>query len=125
MTTSNLDFSGDIGRKRDLRFGLVVALLALFGLSLIAGWHDVAFAGHDHGYSSVTAADGVAHAGHDDDDENQPDHLAAHAALQNIDLPPVALTVLSQPRSAEVWHPASAVFGPLAVPVTDIRPPRG
>lgn len=125
MTSAGRPFQDNGGSRRGLRFGLILALLAVFGLLLIGGWHDMAFAGHDHAHSGVAATDGTALAHHDsDDDADQPDHVAAHATLHSVDLPPDASSAVPLRLAATPWNASLAVHGPLAAPAMDIRPPR-
>ena len=103
------------------RLGVLLTLLALFGLAVLSAWHE----NHpDLPYAApVTHATAAAASGH----SGQPDldHLMEHAALHAIGLPALPATVEAMPLAIALFHPLALVRRTSTAPPRPLRPPQG
>lgn len=109
-----------VRRSRFALLGALLALLAVFAMSGVSGWHGATF--HDDDPAHVEAVEHTHGAAQTDPDS--PVHLAAHAAGQWLIeseriLAPVLTVVSRTPNTI-----ADAAFLVGVAPSTLLRPPR-
>lgn len=103
----------------------LLALLAVFGVCALSGWHASNFEDLPTAHGSV-----LEHVhDHDHDHANQTDpdgavHIAAHAVAQGMAIPDAAVMTYSASSSALLWT-SMLVAGRLQkAPFSLLRPPR-
>lgn len=107
------------------RLAAVLALFAMVGMLGLATWHD----GMPHVHSA-THADTVDRDHHEHAPDSQPDmadlmHMAAHAVLQTVVVPPQPLLAGTMPVVAVRWIVAAPQSARSIRTAEILRPPRG
>lgn len=124
MATSSIRGRGPKRAGGEKSFGLIVMLLALFGLAMLSSAHEMNPDAHGAPHSLEAASDD-----HDDHESGRADlgaldHVAAHAGLHGIGLPADFSLEPGVSFATNAWHPVDAALGGSTDPVSILRPPK-
>jgi hypothetical protein len=109
-------------RSRSTFYGVLLALLAVLGMSVLTGWHAADLDDHTRVHLALEEhdLDTPEHSDHDDGV-----HIAAHEAGQGRDVASVAGLTTPLRAAALIWPVVEIAARPGIVPASLLRPPRG
>ncbi len=108
-------------QSRSALLGGMLALLALFGLAILSGWHSAAFGDHAPAHAASLEH---SHDRSGQDDSSSPIHLAAHSSGQWLAASGHMFFPTTPVSIARAWTTIPSVPGGGFDPSSLLRPPR-